>query len=74
MLGKPKYERYDIVRFKFAQEEYEGYIDIVDSYGTFEQNEEPSYDIMVEKGNQPGLYKHCRESRVIEKIGRYTKS
>ena len=42
-------------------------------YGTFEQDEEPSYDIMVDGGDESGLYKHCRESRIIEKTGRYNK-
>ena len=73
MLGQPKYERYDIVKFYFGKEEKEGYIYIVDAYGTFEQDEEPSYDIMVDGGDESGLYKHCRESRIIEKTGRYNK-
>jgi len=44
-----------------------GKVYIVDPYGTFEQNEEPSYDVMVEnyKGSgQACLVKHIRESKL----------
>ena len=72
MLGQPKYEKYDIVRFKFSPtEELEGFIEIIDAYGTFEQNEEPSYDILITEKEGRGLYKHIRESRIIEKIGKH---
>ena len=65
ILEAPKYNRGDKVRFSAGKnEEYEGYIEIVDRYGTFEQAEEPSYDILV-KGNPGCLYKHIRESMVI---------
>ena len=63
MIGKPKYKHGDIVMFNWNDEEKIGYIYIVDSYGTFEQNEEPSYDVMVEK--EECLYKHCRESSLF---------
>ena len=62
MLGEPKYKYGDIVTFMYDGIEKIGYVYIVDRYGTFEQDEEPSYDIMVEKDNC--LYKHCRESLV----------
>lgn len=71
MLGKPKFERYDVVRFMFAGEEKVGFIEIVDAYGTFEQEEEPSYDILITEKEGRGLYKHVRESKVIEKIGKH---
>jgi len=61
MIGKPKYKENDVVSFKIGNEVETGYVYIVDAYGTFEQNEEPSYDIMVEEGAMPGLYKHIRE-------------
>ena len=65
IFDPPKYNRGDKVRFIAGKnEEYEGYIEIVDHYGTFEQAEEPSYDILV-KGNPGCLYKHIRESMVI---------
>lgn len=75
MLGNPKYDYDDIVKFKITDEklgevECEGNIYIIDAYGTFEQNEEVSYDIMVEHsphfGNKPCLYKHIRESKVYQ--------
>ena len=49
MLGKPRFKREDLVTFNFNIEgeiqKIDGVIYIVDAYGTFEQNEEPSYDI-----------------------------
>ena len=62
MLGNPKYKHGDIVMFNYDGREKIGHIYIVDAYGTFEQDEEPSYDVMVEKENC--LYKHCRESLI----------
>lgn len=41
--------------------EYEGDIYIVDAFGTFEQNQEVSYDIMGDMGNEKRLFKHIRE-------------
>jgi len=65
ILDAPKYKRGDMVRFDAGKnKKYEGCIKIVDPYGTFEQAEEPSYDILV-KGNPGCLYKHVRESKVI---------
>ncbi len=61
--GKPRYHYDEIVRFSWGTEEKTGKIRIIDAYGTFEQNEEPSYDILVEES---GLYKHVRESEIIE--------
>lgn len=77
MLGYPKYKKGDIVRFNTmsyddVHHEREpqpvksiGEIYIVDAYGTFEQNDEVSYDIMI-----PGvvLVKHCVESTITELI------
>lgn len=62
--GYPKYRHGDVVSFKDRQDEKKGKIVIVDAYGTFEQNEEPSYDILVEKPERC-LYKHVAESCVI---------
>ena len=67
--GKPVLKVDDAVGFymNFNGDEkfYTGKVAIVDSYGTFEQNEEPSYDIFVEDFNSDGgaLVKHIRESR-----------
>lgn len=64
MLGKPKYDYNDIVKFKIRMsdedvEEVEGSIAIIDRWGTFEQNEEVSYDVYSIKDNI--LYKHITE-------------
>ena len=66
MLGHPKYTYKDKVRFKFRNLDLVGTIEIVDSYGTMEQNKEPSYDIVVEMNNT--LYKHIVESSIVEKV------
>ena len=63
MLGKPKYTYKQRVKFKFNKKELVGSVEIIDSYGTCEQNQEPSYDIYVECNNT--LYKHIRESEII---------
>ena len=72
MLGKPKYNYGDEVKFKvkLRDKEYElvGKVEIIDKYGTFEDNSDVSYDIMVEEGNfpvgYPCLFKHFSEDRV----------
>ena len=66
MLGKPKYTYGDVVKFE-CDGEKTGAVAIIDRYGTFEQNEEPSYDLLNKDENI--LYKHCRESWIIEKVG-----
>ena len=71
ILGRPLFSIDDEVGFylKPYKEENEifckGKVYIVDSHGTMEQNDEPSYDIMVENFNNTGsrcLVKHVRES------------
>ena len=57
MLGKPKFDYNDIVKFKSRmfsdtpELEVEGSVAIIDAYGTFEQNEEVSYDVYSAKDN-----------------------
>ena len=66
-LGKPKFKIDDEVKFKFNEKYLAGKVYIVDRWGTFEQNEEPSYDVMVENFDQKGnacLVKHVRESLI----------
>ena len=63
MLGKPKHKYEDKVSFEFNGQIKIGVVYIVDAWGTFEQNEEPSYDILVEEENM--LYKHVRESWLV---------
>ena len=60
----PRFRVGDKVRF----EDKEGIIYIVDIFGTFGQNDEPSYDIMniSEEGFQT-LYKHIRQSIITKK-------
>ena len=62
---KVKIKRNDMVVFKIGDDEKCGMIQIVDAYGTFEQEDEPSYDICVEEENC--LYKHIRETAIIRK-------
>lgn len=60
MLGKPKYSRGQTVEFEINGRTVKGKVEIIDAHGTFEQNEEVSYDIYSEEENM--LYKHIRES------------
>jgi hypothetical protein len=68
MLGKPKYNYGDVVKFScYDLGEKEGIIAIIDRYGTWGDPSDVSYDILNKKENM--LYKHCNEKYVIEKIG-----
>ena len=67
MLGKPKYNYGDVVKFKYDDDIKEGIIAIIDRYGTFENDSDVSYDIINKEENI--LYKHFGEKYVIEKIG-----
>lgn len=68
----PKYNYNDIVSFKIKDEDdvertLTGKVYIIDRYGTFEQHEEVSYDIMVDDYNNgnPCLIKHIRGSLLL---------
>lgn len=68
----PKYNYNDIVSFKIKDEDdvertLTGKVYIIDRYGTFEQHEEVSYDIIVDDYNDgnPCLIKHTRESLLL---------
>lgn len=63
MIGKPKYNVGDNVSFMLQDEKKNGDIYIIDKYGTFEDNSDVSYDILVKEENC--LYKHINE-RLIE--------
>ncbi len=65
-LGYPKYSLNDIVTFDYSGKILTGKVGIVDAYGTLGQEEEPSYDIIVEDGSPWTLYKHVRESWITE--------
>ena len=60
-----KFDYADLVEFKFTFDNktrnLQGYVFIIDKHGTFEQNEEPSYDVYVDNF---GLVKHIRESKL----------
>lgn len=73
MIGKPKYKYGDDVQFNLTHEgttfTLTGKVEIIDAYGTFEDNSDVSYDIFVEecptdiiKG--PCLFKHIKETNV----------
>lgn len=68
-MNKPLYEYGDKVEFLFNGEGelLEGFIEIIDSYGTFFQREQPSYDICVPSRNNC-LYKHVPESDIRRKL------
>ena len=78
-MKRPDYKEGDVVRFKLlykhpSDDEYqdlilEGTVEIVDAYGTFGQNEEPSYDILIQDprvcDGSLTLVKHIRESSLL---------
>lgn len=67
-MNHPKYDYGEEVcfrvRFQEGIREITGTIVVVDAHGTFFQQEEPSYDIMVPEENN-ALFKHIQESWVI---------
>ncbi len=65
-IGHPKYQWRNRVRFVFEDWELEGIIQVVDAWGTIEQDEEPSYDILCEEENC--VYQHVLESEIIELV------
>lgn len=72
MLGNPKFNYGDTVSSYIVDMtgdiiEFEGTVEIIDRYGTFEQNEEVSYDVMVDNWCNSGekmFVKHLRESNL----------
>lgn len=71
VLGRPYFKLEDEVGFylipykETEKKFFTGKVYIIDRYGTFDQDEEPSYDIMVEDYNgtgEPCLVKHVRQS------------
>ena len=70
MLGKPKFKFDERVKFTLNNEILEGKIYIIDKYGTFENDSDVSYDIMVDEWGEKKekcLFKHISE-RLVEKI------
>lgn len=62
MLGNPKYKRGQLVRFEFDNEIMEGTIEIIDTYGTWADPSDVSYDIL---GLNDCVYKHVREDFIL---------
>lgn len=62
MKGHPKYQYGNLVKFELNGEIKEGIVYIIDKYGTFEDDSDVSYDILV--GNENCLYKHINEKYI----------
>ena len=64
---KPAFKHGQVVKFRLHEgdwvSEVIGTVEIVDEFGTFEQNVEPSYDVLVRDAytDQFYLYKHLRQ-------------
>lgn len=71
MKGKPKYKIGDNVQFELEGHIYHGQVYIVDAYGTWDDDSDASYDIMVndwgDNHDKECLFKHITE-RLVEKI------
>lgn len=68
MIGKPKFNHGDKVSFKIEDTIYEGSIYIIDPYGTFEDNSDVSYDIIVKNWGpkkEECLFKHINEKLIL---------
>lgn len=69
VIGHPKYKYEDKVHFDITinnkTETFHGEVSIVDAYGTFFDDSQPSYDIMCYKDGVRTLFKHIPESIVI---------
>lgn len=64
MKGHPKYKLGDAVTFQFGDKTLNGEVYIIDAYGTFFDDSDVSYDIMVAQPS-PCLYKHINERRIL---------
>lgn len=61
MKGNPKFQYGNLVKFELNGEIKEGIVYIIDEYGTFEDDSDVSYDILVKNENEHCLYKHINE-------------
>ena len=57
-----KYRNGQRVVFNIGDESKKGEILHIDTFGTFEQNEEPSYEILVDE--EDAIYKHVQQSQI----------
>ncbi len=67
MKGKPKYKIGDKVQFTLEEGTFYGEVYIVDAYGTWDNPNDVSYDIMVNNWGpkkEECLFKHITESLV----------
>lgn len=67
MKGKPKYKVGDKVQFTLEEGTFYGEVYIVDAYGTWDDPNDASYDIMVDNfgpRKEQCLFKHITESLV----------
>ena len=60
MKGNPKFKYGDKVQFEVDGIKKVGTVEIIDRYGTFFDDSDVSYDVMVIEEN-PILYKHVNE-------------
>ena len=67
MIGYPKYTYNDIVVFTINGQDMCGIIAVVDIYGTFCDDSDVQYDIMVRDENT--IYKHIHEKSIKRKVG-----
>ena len=70
MLGKPKYNYGDKVVVCFDGKEYVGTIEIIDKYGTFFDESDVCYDILLKdfNGHEECFVKHINERNVKSKV------
>lgn len=70
MKGNPKYQYGNLVKFELNGEIKEGTVYTVDEYGTFEDDSDVSYDILVKNEKEHCLYKHINEKYLkwVQKI------
>ena len=66
MIGKPKFRTDDVVEFVFDGKKKVGKVFTVDSFGTWLDRSDVSYDIKVEEENM--LYKHVTENLVKKHV------
>ena len=71
MRGYPKFQLGETVCFEIENKKYYGDIYIIDTYGTFEDPSDVSYDIMIHdwgEKHEDCLFKHITEKLIIEKL------
>ena len=65
MIGKPKFNRGDVVSFTWEGETLTGKVEIIDAWGTFENDNDCSYDVLCDESPRGEcLYKHLPEKRL----------